>query len=289
MPSHSLKFKLAKVLIAAAWADGRLANEELNALKDLLFGIPEITPEDWKKLMLYMESPVDSDESHKLLDDLMVEVKGRKDREYIFDTLNQMVASDGEISVEEQEFVNEVHEAMDAKTGGFFKSLKHRMKTAVRRHGKAGTEREQHVDDYTNNEVYHHLVYVQKKASEVRLPEDNLRRMCLSAGFMAWVLHSDLIIDDEDSHAILAALMDDWHIRQHEASIVADAACERIVKGVDFNRLCRTYHESVEPEEAERLVTTLSRIANLATQGRAKKLDGVQAVIRGLKLTETAI
>lgn len=290
MPSHSLKFKLAKVLIAAAWADGRLANEELNALKDMLFGIPEITPDDWKKLMLYMESPINADESQKLLDDLLVEVKGRKDREYIFDTLNQMVASDGEISVEEQEFVDGVHEAVDAKTGGFFKSLKHRVKTVVRRRrGPAGTEREKHVDDYTNNEVYHHLVYIQKKASEVRLPEDNLRRICLSAGFMAWVLHSDLTIDDEDSQAILGALMDDWHIRQHEASIVTNAACERIVKGVDFHRLCRTYHESADADEATRLVRTLSRIANLATQGRAKKQAGVQAVITGLKLPETMV
>ena len=251
MPSHSLKFKLAKVLIAVAWADGRLANEELNALKDLLFGIPEISQDEWKKLMVYMESPIDAEESQQLLDDMLVDVKGRKDREYIFDTLNQLVASDGEVSVGEEEFINAVHEAVNAKTGGFFRSIKHRMKSAIkRRRGSFGTEREQHVDDYTNNEVYHHLVYIRKQANEVRLPEKNLWQICLSAGFMAWVLHSDLVIDEEDRQAIVGAIMDDWHIRRDEATIVADAACERIVKGVDFTRLCRTYHKSVDLEEA---------------------------------------
>ena len=115
-----------------------------------------------------------------------------------------------------------MHEAVNAKTGGFFRSIKHRMKSAIkRRRGSFGTEREQHVDDYTNNEVYHHLVYIRKQANEVRLPEKNLRQICLSAGFMAWVLHSDLVIHEEDRQAIVGAIMDDWHIRRDEATIVA--------------------------------------------------------------------
>ena len=49
---------LAKLIIAAAWADGKLTNDEINALKDLLFRFDDITGEDWKTLQMYMDSPV---------------------------------------------------------------------------------------------------------------------------------------------------------------------------------------------------------------------------------------
>jgi hypothetical protein len=185
MSSKNLKFKLAKVLIAAAWADGRLANEELNALKDFLFALPEISPDDWKKLMIYMESPIDAAESRQLVDDLLLDVKSRKDRVLVMQTLDTMVASDGEVSSEEQAFVDEVKTAVDSSANGFFGSLRHRMKSIVSRRRSGGTAREDEVDDYTNNEVYHYLVHVKKNGDAVRLPEANVRQMCLSAGFMA--------------------------------------------------------------------------------------------------------
>ena len=47
---------LAKLVIAAAWADGELTNEEVNALKDLLFMLPDLSGEEWLGLELYMDS-----------------------------------------------------------------------------------------------------------------------------------------------------------------------------------------------------------------------------------------
>jgi len=291
MASPNLKLKLAKLLIAAAWADGRLANEELNALKDFLFAIPEISSDEWKKLMIYMESPVDEAESRQLLDDLLLEVKNRKDRRLVMETLGQMVASDGNVTSEEQAFVEAVQSALESSSAGLFGSLRHRMKNVIarRRRGRRGTAREEGVEDYTNNEVYHYLTHVKKNGQAVRLPEADVREMCLAAGLMAWVLHSDLIIDEEDRAAIKRALMDGWHIREDEAEAVADAACERVVKGVDFNRLCRTYYETVDPARFADLVRTLQSLASAATRGRAKKLEGVRSVVRGLKMSEDVL
>jgi hypothetical protein len=103
------------------------------------------------------------------------------------------------------------------------------------------------------------------------------------------VLHSDLIIDEEDRAAVERTLMNEWHVRDDEAEAVAEAACEKVVKGVDFNRLCRTYYETVDPSEFVGLVKILQAIAGFATRGRAKKLEGVRAVINGLKLSESVV
>ncbi|MGB0578683.1 MAG: hypothetical protein ACPGVU_03175 [Limisphaerales bacterium] len=284
MASQNLKFKLAKVLIAAAWADGRLENEELNTLKDFLFGIPDIGQEDWQRLMTYLESPIGPDESRLLLDDLLAEVKGRKDRAIVSEMLDKLVASDGVVSPSEQAFVDEVMTEVNAR-GGLFRGLKNRMKSLLgSRSHSPSTAREEQVEDFVNNEVFHYLVHVKGNEGTVRLPEEEVRRMCLSAGLMAWVLHSDLIIDEEDRAAVEGALIDQWHVSKPEAAAVAEAACERAMKGIDFNRLCRTHFEIADPAESLALVKQISKMAHAATNGRPKKLEGVQAVAERLKL-----
>ena len=37
---------LGKLVIAAAWADGELSTEEIHALKDLFFQVPDMTADD---------------------------------------------------------------------------------------------------------------------------------------------------------------------------------------------------------------------------------------------------
>jgi len=41
---------LAKVIIAAAWADDEVSHEEINSLKDLLFRLPHLEARDWSSL-----------------------------------------------------------------------------------------------------------------------------------------------------------------------------------------------------------------------------------------------
>jgi len=46
MSSNELIMDLSKLMIAAAWVDGELSNDEINALKDLLFTIEDIPAKD---------------------------------------------------------------------------------------------------------------------------------------------------------------------------------------------------------------------------------------------------
>jgi len=62
MSDKNLILTLAKVIIAAAWADGEMTLEEINSLKELLFRLPraggvQITGREWAMLEMYIESP----------------------------------------------------------------------------------------------------------------------------------------------------------------------------------------------------------------------------------------
>ena len=67
MSTSALTLDLAKLMIAAAWADGSLSNDEINAMKDLLFTLDEISSEEWKRLEMYMNEPVAGEELEALL------------------------------------------------------------------------------------------------------------------------------------------------------------------------------------------------------------------------------
>jgi hypothetical protein len=71
MAVPNLSEALAKVLIDDAWADGKLAQEEMENLKDILFrycsafrdetdGVPAL---EWTKVEMYIESPVSAADS----------------------------------------------------------------------------------------------------------------------------------------------------------------------------------------------------------------------------------
>ena len=65
---------LAKVLIAAAWADGEITVEEQNCLKDIIFHLTDtgtpLSGQEWALLEMYMDSPIVANERARLVTDL---------------------------------------------------------------------------------------------------------------------------------------------------------------------------------------------------------------------------
>ncbi|HCB49837.1 MAG TPA: hypothetical protein DEP47_09990, partial [Chloroflexi bacterium] len=58
MNDRDVILKLARVIIAVAWTDGEISNEEINALKDLLFSmrrsgfddVMQFSAQEWERL-----------------------------------------------------------------------------------------------------------------------------------------------------------------------------------------------------------------------------------------------
>ncbi len=63
MTDKTVILNLAKVLVASAWADGQISNDEINSLKDLTFHLPGMTAADWVQIEIYIDSPVGEAES----------------------------------------------------------------------------------------------------------------------------------------------------------------------------------------------------------------------------------
>ena len=100
---------LAKVLIAAAWADGEITIEEQNCLKDIIFHLTDaghpLTGQEWSLLEMYMDSPVEDAERARLVADLQDAVRTPEERQFVLDALQQMALADGVTDEEEQRII----------------------------------------------------------------------------------------------------------------------------------------------------------------------------------------
>ena len=154
MPNKSFVMDLAKLLIAAAWADGSMTNSETNSLKDLLFTIPDISADEWSKLDVYMDSPSTTEEQQQLLLRVVENVSSTEDKTLVVSTLTALFEADGEVSADERAFLADVTNALEGASTGLLSRLSKIMRSATTRRGAnqpAPTEREAATDDFVKN------------------------------------------------------------------------------------------------------------------------------------------
>ncbi|MHC4995744.1 MAG: tellurite resistance TerB family protein, partial [Planctomycetota bacterium] len=128
MSREGFVLDLAKLVISAAWADGELANDEVNALKDLLFRLEEVSGADWSVLRMYMESPVSEGEREELLGRVLQAIRSDGDKRLALEILETLFRCDGDVTVEEEEllevFRGEISGVSTGVMGGLTRTLK---------------------------------------------------------------------------------------------------------------------------------------------------------------------
>ena len=95
---------LLKVLIAAAWADSRLTQSELNYIK-LLAQKFRLVDDDWLQLQPYLEDPPSEKEVNELFEDLLNRIATPFTRNQVVQYLEDMMRADEQITAEEHDFL----------------------------------------------------------------------------------------------------------------------------------------------------------------------------------------
>jgi uncharacterized tellurite resistance protein B-like protein len=280
---------LAKVMIAAAWADGDISNEEVNSLKDLLFQLPNMTASDWAELDIYIETPVGEAERARLVADLQASLKSSQDKEMALQMIDQLAAADGEISVEEKASVDEIKTAVKDANVGVFGSMGKFLGGSVNRRTKAITgapNRELYLDDYVKNKVYYSVSRrLELEETAINLPEKELRRLSLAGGLMARVAFVDHEVQEGEFDTMVNAIKGNWELSDIEAALVAETAVSTISKGLDYYRLSRRFFESTTEEERVRFMDALFAVANGDGFVSYEEIEEIRTISMVLKLT----
>lgn len=298
MADKTLALTFAKVLIAAAWADGHLAHDEINSLKDLLFRLPQsdgppgvqLTADEWALLDMYIQSPVGPEERARLLEDLQAALRTPRDRAFVHAALDELVHADGAVSEQERAVVYEIKRALDAVDLGFVAQLGRLLRGPVQRRSDAvahAPNRERYFDDFIKNRVYYGVRQrLDSHAADVDLPDEQLRKLSLAGALMALVARVNRVVDATEFNTMVAALEQHWQATPAAAALVAKVATSDFAADFDFYRATREFFSMTTHEERARFLDALFDVAAADGPLTLAENDEIRRVVQGLNMTQ---
>lgn len=288
MSRSSLVLTIAKVVIAAAWADGDITNDEMNSLKDLLFHLPDMTGREWAMLEMYMSTPVGEAERRRLIAELQEDLTKSSERDLALKSLESMIRADGVVTEREKLVAQEIREAIEDADSGVFNMIGRLIKGPVERRSTAvaaAPNREQYFDDYIKNRVYYG-VHLQLDTQETSLdiPDDQLRKLSLAAGLLARVAHVDESVSTTEKDTIIQALQQVWKLDLQAAELVVGVALAEVTPEMDYYRLTRSFFETTTEVERISFLDILFAVAGADGYVTSAEIEEIRALSLGFKL-----
>lgn len=285
--ASNLIMTLGKVIIAAAWADGSVSNEEINSLKDLLFRLPELNARQWAELDIYIETPVDAAERARLIDDLRAAVSTQAQRTLALQTLEELIRADGVITDDERRVADEIRAALNSVDVSLLGQIGRLFGGAIDRRTQTAANRERYLDDFINNKVYYG---VRRRLdldtnADPGIAEAELRKLSLIGGMLAAVAHVNREVTPGEFDAIAAALENGWNASRAAAVFVAEVATSLENTSIDGFRLARETLAALSPDEVLRLVDLLFEVAAADGMATNDEIHEIRQIAARLKLT----
>lgn len=263
MMGHDLILTLAKVLVAAAWADGDLAPDEINSMKEVLSRLPHLTAREWASVDIYMASPVGETERSRLVEELRQQVTTPDNKQVVFAALDDLAMADGVVSEQERQAIAQIKAAIESGTTGGPAALTRLFRGLVGAPKPAqGPNREIYLDDFVNNRVYFVMQRRMERGEDaLDLPDPVLRKLSLAGGLLAKVAGANPEISGAERAAMVDALRARWPLAPDEAGFVVDVAVAQLPAGMDNFRLADEFAQVSEYEERGQMVDALFAVA----------------------------
>jgi uncharacterized tellurite resistance protein B-like protein len=286
--TETLTFKLAKLMIAVSWADGKLDNSEVNALKELLFSLPELDAREWAELEIYMDSPVDESERELLLEDVLAALRNTSEKNQVLQTIEALIAIDGNISEEEENIFNELKTAIESKqTGvlGLFSQLTSGVLKKKRETGKDLVLREQQLEDFIRNKILYD--FKRKYPELTRISKEQLKKLCSASALLGRVAFVDGDFSQKELETLVSVLISEWNLTEPDANLLAEIVRRRVMGGVDYHYLTHSFYERTTPEERKHFIKCLFQMANASEKTSNVEIEEIRSIANSLKISHS--
>ncbi|HJS28577.1 MAG TPA: TerB family tellurite resistance protein [Anaerolineales bacterium] len=287
--NESLVFSLAKVVAATAWADGKVTLDEINCMKDLLFRLPDLTEKDWKRLQMYIDSPVGEAERERLISDLKSQIKTDDEIQLVRQTMESLVQSDGELSEDERVILDEVIQEMGSPESGSIGKLSGLFKPSLKRRSEAvaaSPNREDYFEDFINNRIYYEIKQrTADQGGDFNLSEQELRKLALAGGICSRVARVDQDVSKAEYDRISQGIQRGWGLPPEKADLVAEVALSDISEDLDYLRLCWTFFDVSDESERLRLLAALFSVAAADGAVSFDETEEIRSISNSLKLS----
>jgi len=275
---RDLIMALAKVIIAVAWADHDLEEEEIESLKDVVHNLgstfdmgSQLSGHEWEQLKMYMETPVDQEELDQLVINLQNAIKSDDHKEMALKALDNVVMADGEIEEEEREALEEIKGSIDDVGTGLG-----RMGWSVRKSMGRRSKKAQSTVTLGSSVV--------GADGELDMSNEDLRRLVLAAGLMARVAYVDREVLAEEQQLMEDVMKAYWKASPEESSFVAKVVIDEGTANVDQVRLLREFTEVYDKFERAKFLEVLFGVAISDGDITMEEDREIEEICRGIGL-----
>jgi uncharacterized tellurite resistance protein B-like protein len=286
MRDEHLILTLAKVVLAAAWADGELTHDEINSMKDVLFRLPQLSARQWASLQMYIEAPVGEAERARLVDELRDAIASEADRKLALEMVDEMMRAEGQVTEEDERVAAEIRAAVESVDLGLLGRL---VKGATGRRSRAvanAPNREDYYEDFVKNKVYYGLRRrMDEGQAELGVGEEVLRTLSLAGGMMAQIARVNPDVTTAEQATMAQALQTHWHLGPHEAAFVVEVALSESATLLDPYRLAWQFSEVCTPQERAAFLDVLFAVATADGEASYDEIEEIRTIARSLKLS----
>ena len=290
-------FTLAKVMIAAAWADGEITEDEKQCLKDLLFHLPDagldagiqMTAQEWEHLEMYMENPIDAAERARLVADLQDAIQHKEEKQIVVDYLEQMATADGEMTADERAVIDEIEKAVNDADTGVMNRLNKFLGGAMSRRSSAvakAPNRERYFDDFVKNKIYYEVKQqAEKDGRTFNISDAEMRKMGLAGGLMARIAYVDRNVTPDEVQKMADLMANHWGLDEDAAAFVANIAVDSVDYSYDYYRMTREFGTNTTREEKIGFLDVLFNVAVADGRVTFEETEEIRMVCRGINLS----
>jgi uncharacterized tellurite resistance protein B-like protein len=263
---------LIKVLIAAAWADSRVSQSEVNYIKALGERL-HLNDDDWLELQPYLEDPPTQAEVDALFKDLLSRIATPIGRNQVVHHLEEILKADSNISAEEHDFIDEY--VFMLKHASTVQLLVGRMKGLFHRRPAAAVV---DVDEFIRNKVFFKL---RRRVGEEQMTPE-MYGLCLLGALMGIVAQADGEIAPQELEEIRHRLRNLGHFEPETLETLLAIIEEESVRGLDRSRLIAQYTAQLGFDERVGLLDLLFAVAAAdggLTHAELEELRGISAAM----------
>jgi uncharacterized tellurite resistance protein B-like protein len=285
MATNDLIMTIGKVIIATAWADGMITDDEVNSLKDLLWRLPAVNAREWEELEIYLDAPVDDAERERLVAQLRQQIDTTDARNLAFSAIDNMVSADGVMSDSERAVVAEIKSSLDSADVGVWGSLSRMLISRRTEAAASAPNREVYLNDFVRNRVYYKMR--QRLSAENRqweIPDDELRRLGLAGGLLALIAQFSEGVSDKERSAMESALQSAWSLPPDSVAFIVEVALANGEK-LDLFRVVREFSEVTTDEERQAFLNALFTVAAADNKASFDEIEQLRLVAKGFKLS----
>lgn len=282
---------LGKILIAAAWVDGELNEEELECIKSIILRFPSISFEDWRKLKIYLAYPIGPAEQLALVEEFSEKVYLTKHRKQAWAALVEVLKADGMVNVEEKAFALEMNEAIKENSESFLRKLKFFLfKSRIEGEDPWPSPRkgrDKFIHEFFDNPVY----FIFRKAllsEKLEIPHSKpeLQKVCLFAAILCWLANIDAKITFHEIRTMRKILAEDCGLDDAIAKCILDVAFSIDVSELQLCELSAALADATDQAERNEMFEQLSRLVISDQVVQAEEVECLRTVALYLEIHE---